>query len=91
MIQNVNETYPELTIPGHILYIYRIQKSEKKRSCTFFSSIISKCCMNGTNIREYDYRWAAREEFKKILITNRTLIDHFPNSVEDALKYFSRS
>jgi hypothetical protein len=91
MIANVNETYPELAIPGHILYIYRIHDQTNRRPCRSLISKLTVCCKKSNSLGEFDFRWATREEFKKILITNRTLIDHFPNSVEDALKYFSVS
>ena len=42
-------------------------------------------------LAEYDSRWADRDEFKKILITNRIIMDHFPDTVDNALKYFSNS
>jgi len=35
------------------------------------------------------YRYADSTEFRKIIITNRMLMDHFPNNVENALSYFN--
>ena len=95
MMNTVYETYPELELPGNILYIYHIQsnlnmtnskiKSLFKKLLCFFKS------MNQINIMDFDSRWASREEFKKILLTNRMFIDHFPNTVEHGLKYFNRN
>lgn len=95
MMNTVYEAYPELQLPGNILYIYRVGNSGKKRSQigTMCSKIV--CCIGtmGSMSRIddclFDSRWASRDEFRKILITNRILIDHFPNSLEHSLKYFN--
>ena len=92
MIEQVYDTYPDLTLPGHILYIYRIYNHEKNVLQSLASKVVRRVSARRSNRvvpSNYDFRWASREEFKKILITNRTLIDHFPNSVEDALKFFN--
>lgn len=94
MMHNVYEAYPELQLPGNILYIYKIKSNLKKRNrCIELSSKLACFCCNmlgSTKVSfEYDSRWATREEFRKILITNRILMDHFPNTVEDALRYFN--
>jgi hypothetical protein len=100
MLHTVNTTYPDLQLPGNILYIYRIHNATfgnpnnhpiSRRLCT---QIVSCCYSMVTkserpSAAEYDSRWAERDEFKKILITNRILMDHFPNTVENSLKYFS--
>ncbi len=89
-LQQVRSTYEELILPGHILYIYRLYKtknsSKRSRLLNCFKRNLSSSSKN-----EYDYRWATHDEFEQILITNRMLKDHFPNSVEEALKYFSRA
>jgi hypothetical protein len=93
MMKNVYETYPELVMPGNILYIYRI-KSENvhvpviNRFCSNLFSCYKVCKYPKYEIH-YDSRWATQEEFKKIVITSRMLMDHFPNTVTDALSYFS--
>lgn len=92
MIADVYSTYPELCIPGNILYIHRIHTGKEPGHCVEFCLRTFSCCFSQAAKKlscDFDYRWADREEFKKILITNRTLIDHFPNSVEEALRYFS--
>ncbi|CAF0732404.1 unnamed protein product [Brachionus calyciflorus] len=99
MMSTVYETYPELQLPGNILYIYHIKsdRPEISKRCKRLRSLCSKLfCFACNSIRqlnnlEFDSRWASREEFKKILITNRVFIDHFPNTVEDGLKYFNRN
>lgn len=95
MMNIVYETYPELQLPGNILYIYRVGvRSTKKSQVGYFCSKIVCCLcnsgsMNGIDESHFDSRWASREEFRKILITNRILIDHFPNALEHSLKYFN--
>lgn len=92
MMKHVKETYPELQLPGNILYIYRIKSnSVKPRRCQTLKNTICclfKSCKTNKHIN-YDSRWASSDEFKKILITNRMLMDHFPNNVEQALSYFN--
>lgn len=94
MMKNVYDTYPErLVMPGNILYIYRIKTLNSNqpvlnRICsTIFGCF--KFCKNKKYEIHYDSRWATQDEFKKIVITNRMLLDHFPNTVTDALTYFS--
>jgi hypothetical protein len=93
MMRNVYETYPELLMPGNILYIYRIKTVNTNapvinRLCSNVFSCF-KVCKNQKYEIHYDSRWATQDEFKKIVITNRMLMDHFPNTVTDALTYFS--
>ena len=80
MMHTVYSTYPDLELPGHIMYIYSIQ-----RRAGFGQSQSARVAATP----EYDSRWAQPDEFKKILITNRIIMDHFPNTVDNALKYFS--
>jgi putative lipase involved disintegration of autophagic bodies len=95
LMTKVYDSYVELELPGNILYIYQINPRNAgsragclkwwQNSCAsvFFCSKKSKKQM------QYDSRWANNEEFKKILITNRMLMDHFPNNIQDALSYFN--
>jgi hypothetical protein len=76
-LQSAIEGYEELKLPGQILYIYRIKEYRRKKAC---------CKSDFTD--SYDLRWADRNEFKNIVTTKHMLIDHFPNRVEDALKFF---
>lgn len=90
MKHHVKETYPTLVLPGNILYIYQIQSSVKKSCFKSIGSTVFCCfdsCQSADNLI-YDSRWAHRDEFKKIVITNRMLLDHFPNQVDNALNYF---
>ena len=77
-LRSALDTYEDLNLPGNILYIYDLES--RSRRC------YSLC--KGTP--SFDCRWANSEEFKKIIITRRMLIDHFPNTLHDALKYFKR-
>ncbi|RNA23552.1 sn1-specific diacylglycerol lipase beta, partial [Brachionus plicatilis] len=94
MMNTVYETYPELQLPGNILYIYRVGARSRKRSQVGYMCSKVVCClcnlgsMNQINDSHFDSRWASRDEFRKILITKRILIDHFPNALEHSLKYF---
>ena len=90
MKRHVKETYPRLVLPGNILYIYQIESMTKRSCCSSLCSSIFCFCTSKTLIA-YDSRWAHRSEFKKILITNRMLLDHFPNQVDDALDYFANT
>ena len=90
MKRHVRESYPVLVLPGNILYIYQIDSHLKKSCCHTICSTLF-CCFDSCqskNLIDYDSRWASREEFKNILITNRMLLDHFLNQVNDALNYF---
>jgi len=93
--QTAYQTYPDLQLPGNILYIYQIRSNlnNKSSSCTRKPCTYICCCLRffkkSTRRVEYDSRWASQEEFKRILITNRMFMDHFPNNVDDALKYFN--
>jgi hypothetical protein len=93
--QTAYQTYPDLQLPGNILYIYQIRSylKNKPSSCTRKPCKYICCCFRlfkkSKRRVEYDSRWASQEEFKRILITNRMLMDHFPNNVDDALKYFN--
>lgn len=90
MKRYVKESYPVLVLPGNILYIYQIDSQVKKNCCHSFCSTLF-CCFDACQSKkfiDYDSRWASREEFKNIVITNRMLLDHFPNQVNDALDYF---
>ena len=95
MIENVHETYPEMAVPGNVLYIYRMHESNADERSSFCDAVM--CCRRTMSSRRrrtsvaYDFRWASRDEFKKILITNRTIMDHLPDSVEEALRYFATS
>jgi hypothetical protein len=93
MMNHVKETYPELQLPGNILYIYRIKSGNSRAKSNLCSQLCSKlCCLCSTSKKiNYDSRWASSDEFKKIIITNRMLMDHFPNNVEDALSYFNNT
>ena len=93
MMNHVKETYPELELPGNILYIYRIKSGNSQAKSSLCGQLRHKlCCLCGTSKQiNYDSRWASSDEFKKILITNRMLMDHFPNNVEDALSYFNNT
>ena len=88
MMHHVKQTYPDLYLPGNILYIYRIKAfNANEEKC--WSKVVPSflpCCRNKNT--DYDSRWASRDEFRKILVTRRMLIDHFPNTVTDALEYF---
>ncbi len=77
LLQSAIEGYEELKLPGQILYIYRIKDYKRKKRCCKFDQTDS-----------YDLRWADRDEFKNIIITKHMLIDHFPNRVEESLKFF---
>lgn len=91
MKKHVKETYPKLVIPGNILYIYQINNKRKQSCCHSMCSTIF-CCFDSCQVKnlvDYDSRWAYRDEFKKIVITKRLLLDHFPNQVDDALNYFN--
>ena len=92
MRMHVKEAYPNLVLPGNILYIYKIESNKPNKSCCgpFCSKIC--CCFNlcrKSGGLDFDSRWACRSEFKKILITNRMLLDHFPNTLDNALNYFN--
>ena len=111
LMTKVYDTYIEMELPGHILYIYQIgssQQQERSNWCSCCRSMCgsmwvcstSCCCpcfcranatanVNASAAPAYDSRWASNEEFKRILITNRMLLDHFPNTVENALSYFN--
>lgn len=97
MIHTVYSTYPEMTMPGNILYIYRVKSYglRKPISRRVFNLCRMMCRSSSNENRpsgssiEYDSRWASRDEFKKILITNRILMDHFPNNLQSALDYFN--
>ena len=77
-LRSAYDTYEELNLPGRILYIYDLE------------SRTSRCYPLCKGKQSFDFRWASNEEFKKIIITRRMLIDHFPNTLTDALKYFNR-
>jgi sn1-specific diacylglycerol lipase len=77
-LRSALDMYEDLNMPGCILYIYDLQSN------------ISRCYPLRKGKPLYDVRWATAEEFKNIIITRRMLIDHFPNAVHDALKYFHR-
>ncbi len=87
MESHVEKTYPNLVLPGNILYIYRLDERSTKPSCCNFLCSKIFCCHKTTI--DYDSRWAHRDEFTQIIITNRMLLDHFPNQVDDALNYFN--
>jgi hypothetical protein len=101
LMSKVYDTYIELELPGNILYIYQIHPNREKKTgwCSFCRN--SCACLwsmrrktttttnKSSRFIQYDSRWASNEEFKRILITNRMLMDHFPNTVEDALSYFN--
>ena len=96
LMTKVYESYIELELPGNILYIYQIHPNRALKTgwCSFCRN--SCTCLfsrsNSSSSRhfiQYDSRWATNDEFKRILITNRMLMDHFPNTVEDALSYFN--
>lgn len=90
-MRHVKETYPELQLPGNILYIYRIKQNVVPSRLASFRNRIF-CMFNScrtAHLVNYDSRWASSDEFKKIIITNRMLMDHFPNHVEEALSYFN--
>ena len=92
MRRHVKEAYPNLVLPGNILYIYKIESNRPNKS--YCGPLCSKifCCFNlckKTGGLDFDSRWACRSEFKKILITNRMLLDHFPNTLDNALNYFN--
>jgi len=101
LMSKVYDTYIELELPGNILYIYQIHPNREMKTgwCSFcrnscaclWSSTMRRKPAAATSSRfiQYDSRWASNEEFKRILITNRMLMDHFPNTVEDALSYFN--
>ena len=104
LMSKVYDTYIELELPGNILYIYQIHPNREKKtgwcsfcrnSCACLWSMRRKTTTTTTTTNkssrfiQYDSRWASNEEFKRILITNRMLMDHFPNTVEDALSYFN--
>lgn len=92
MMNEVYEAYPELQLPGNILYIYQIRSNRLNgSSCQRFCSRAC-CCIGSCSSKptiHYDSRWATQGEFKKIVLTNRMLLDHFPNTVNDALSYFN--
>ena len=86
MMRHINNTYADLQLPGNILYIYQLYSTAfSKRSLV---NKILCCCKSKQPEIRYNVRWAHQKEFKKIIITNRMLMDHFPNQVEDALKFF---
>ena len=102
LMSKVYDTYIELELPGNILYIYQIHPNREMKTgwcsfcrnscaCLWSSTMRRKPAAATTSSRfiQYDSRWASNEEFKRILITNRMLMDHFPNTVEDALSYFN--
>jgi hypothetical protein len=92
MRKHVKETYPNLVLPGNILYIYKIESNDTKKGCCHLLCSKICCCFYICKTNKeiaFDSRWASRDEFKKILITNRMLLDHFPNTVDDALNYFN--
>jgi hypothetical protein len=93
MMRNVYDTYPELVMPGNILYIYRIKTfSSQSVVCSkLCGTCCLKLCKNKKYEIHYDSRWAHQDEFKKIVLTNRMLMDHFPNNLTDALTYFSQT
>lgn len=93
LMSKVYDTYIELELPGNILYIYQIQPNRALKTGWFSFCRNSCACLwsngRGSRFIQYDSRWATNDEFKRILITNRMLMDHFPNTVEDALSYFN--
>lgn len=93
MMNHVKETYPELQLPGNILYIYRIKSGASRAKPGLCGQLRRKlCCLCPTSKQiNYDSRWASSDEFKKIIITNRMLMDRFPNNAEDALGYFNNT
>lgn len=78
VLRSAFDTYEELNLPGRILYIYDLETRT------------SRCYPLCKGKQSFDFRWASSDEFKKIIITRRMLIDHFPNTLNDALKYFNR-
>jgi hypothetical protein len=103
MMKNVYNQYPELQLPGHILYIYQLHPNRRLRKRTLYKRVCSSlfCCIcncfdksssrktSASDSIAYDSRFATQDEFKKIVVTTRMLIDHFPNNVESALQYFN--
>jgi hypothetical protein len=104
MMKNVYSQYPELQLPGHILYIYQLHPNRRLKKRTLYKRVCSSllCCIcncfessapntsqSGSDYIAYDSRFATQEEFKKIVVTTRMLTDHFPNNVESALQYFN--
>ena len=90
MKKYVIKTYPELTMPGNILYIYRFDDTNTTSSWSrficeklFFWSDLCKIQI------DYRFRWAHQNEFTKIVTSSGMLLDHFPNNVDDALHYLS--
>ena len=78
VLRTALDMYEELNLPGQILYIYDLDSRP------------SRCYPFCKDNPSFDFRWASSDEFKKIVITRRMLIDHFPNTLHDALKYFHR-
>jgi sn1-specific diacylglycerol lipase len=78
VLRSAFDTYEELNLPGRILCIYDLETRT------------SRCYPLCKGKQSFDFRWASSDEFKKIIITRRMLIDHFPNTLNDALKYFNR-
>lgn len=93
MRTHVRRAYPKLVLPGNVLYIYQLDdtKSKQPDCCRLLCSKVF-CCFNTCQFKQhidYDSRWAHRDEFSRIVITNRMLLDHLPNQVDDALTYFN--
>jgi hypothetical protein len=91
--ETLKQKYPSLYLPGNIIYIYQLQNTAYNPR-RFVERIISTllCCFKQFAYKpsnKYDSRWAHHDEFRRILISNHMLLDHFPNNVEDSLKYFS--
>lgn len=85
MVLTAYDNYEDFRLPGQILHIYQLPESQLNRS--WLRYLISWFRPNHVT---YDNRWAKSEDFDKIVITRRMLIDHMPNSYEQALEYFSR-
>ena len=87
----VRKTYPELILPGNVLYIYRacdtsINESRWWLVCSklfFWTNFFKKKI-------DYNFRWAQNDEFSRIIISRRMIVDHLTENLEDALNYLTR-
>ncbi len=80
----VKNTYPQLFLPGNIIYIYRVEDTENK---SFFRSVCSKIKVFSKSSKKkvgYSFRWAQYSEFCRILLSNRMIGDHKSGHLESA-------
>jgi sn1-specific diacylglycerol lipase len=79
--KQIKKTYPSLYLPGNIIYIFHNNKldpqTNKKR---YFTKVQQRPT-------HYEFRWAHRNEFKRILITNQMVSDHYPIFINEAFNY----